>query len=93
MVMDRLVKQLIDAQHKNEEWYIDVEEKRMRLEEWLLEKELEMQQESWRFQMQMMQMMPSVYRDRNITTPITPLPHHLHSTLTLLCTTILLPSI
>ena len=42
--MDRLVKQLIDAQHKNEEWYIDVEEKRMRLEEWLLEKELEMQQ-------------------------------------------------
>jgi len=37
MVMDGFVKQLIDAQHKNEERYIEVEEKRMRFEERLLE--------------------------------------------------------
>ena len=72
--MDGLVKQLIDTQHKNEERYIEVEEKRIQLEERPLEKELEMQQESRQSQMKMMQMMSSVYRDRNITTPIIPFP-------------------
>jgi len=51
MVMDGMVKQLLDVQHKTEERYLELEDKRMRLEEQLLEKELEMQQESRRFQM------------------------------------------
>ena len=48
----------------------------MQLEEWLLEKEVEMQQESRQFQMQMMQVMAG---DRSITTPISPFPPPLSS--------------
>ena len=58
--MDGMVKQLVEVQGKSEERYMELEEKRMRMEERLLEKEIEMQRESRNFQLQMMQMITSV---------------------------------
>ena len=60
VLMDGMVKQLVEAQGKSEERFMELEEKRMRMEERLLEKEIEMQRESRNFQLQMMQMMTSV---------------------------------
>ena len=49
VLMDGMVKQLVEAQGKSEEGYMELEEKRMRMEERLLEKEIEMQRESHNF--------------------------------------------
>ena len=65
VVMDGMVKKLIDAQHKTEERFLDLEEKRMRLEERLIEQEVEMQRESRSFQLQMMHMMTSMLHGHN----------------------------
>ena len=51
VVMDGMVKKLIDAQHKTEERFLDLEEKRMRLEERLVEQEAKMERESRSFQL------------------------------------------
>ena len=51
---------LISSQERNEARYLELEDKRMRMEEKMYDKEVEMQRESRQFQMQMMQLMSSL---------------------------------
>ena len=71
VVMNGVMQELVSAQERNKERYLDLEQKRMKMEEKMLEKELEMQRESRQFQLQMMQMMTSLVNSGHS--------HHLHS--------------
>ena len=76
VVMDGVMKELVSAQERNEKMYLELEQKRMKMEEKMFEKELEMQKESRQFQLQMMQMMTSMVNNRSSP----PFPVHLLST-------------
>ena len=56
--MSGMVKQLVEAQGQTKEKYLELEEKKMRMEERLMEKE--MQQQLQQFQLLTMQMMSSM---------------------------------
>ena len=56
-VVSDLLEQMITIQTKSEERMIDLEEKRMKMEERMLEKEAQQRREDREFQMQMMRMM------------------------------------
>ena len=56
---------LISSQKRNEARYLELENKRMRMEEKMYDKEVEMQRESHQFQMQMMQMMSSLVNNQS----------------------------
>ena len=63
--MNGVMKELVSAQERNKEWYLELEQKRMKMEEKIFEKEVEMQRESRQFQLQMMQMMTSLVNSHN----------------------------
>ena len=51
---------------------MELEEKRMRMEERLMEKEITLQQQSQQFQLQMMQMMSSIVNTQRSSQPFPP---------------------
>ena len=65
VVMDGVMKELVSAKERNEKMYLELEQKRMKMEEKIFEKELEMQKEPRQFQLQMMQMMTSMVNNRS----------------------------
>ena len=58
--MNKVMEELISSQERNEARYLELEDKRMRMEEKMYDKDIEMQREAHQFQMQMMQMMSSL---------------------------------
>ena len=64
VVMNKVMEDLISSQEKNEAQYLELENKRMHMEEKMYDKELEMQRESRQFQMQMMQIMSSLVNNQ-----------------------------
>ena len=65
VVMNGVMKELVSAQEGNEERCLELEQKRMKMEEKMFEKDVEMQRESRQFQLQMMQMMTSLVNSHN----------------------------
>lgn len=65
VVMNKVMEDLISSQERNEARYLELENKRMRMEEKMYDKEVEMQRESRQFQMQMMQMMSSLVNNQS----------------------------
>ena len=55
--MNKVIEDLLLSQERNEARYIELENKSISMEEKMYEKEVEMQRESCRFQMQMPQTM------------------------------------
>ena len=64
VVINKVMEDLISSQERNESRYLELENKRMRMEEKMYDKELEMQREARQFQMQMMQIMSSLVKIR-----------------------------
>ena len=78
VVMNSVMKELVSAQEQNEERYLDLEQKRMKMEEKIFEKEIEMQRESRQFQLQMIQMMTSLVHSHSSSSFPPPWQHQLN---------------
>ena len=74
VVINGVMKKLVSAQERNEERHLELEGKRMKMEEKMFEKEIEMQRESREFQLQMMQMMASLVNNSIRSSPSFPPP-------------------
>ena len=83
VVMNGVMKQLVSAQKPSGECHLELEEKRMKMEEKMFDKKIEMQTKSRQFQLQVMQMMTSLVNSHSLLSfpppmAISILYHHLH---------------
>ena len=65
VVMNKVMEDLMSSQERNEVRYLELENKRMHMEEKMYDKEVEMQRESRQFRMQMMQMMSPLVNNQS----------------------------